>query len=417
MQPDPDAQTANKVPPPLSPASNLKPSARRNLAILLSLCLGLFLVDAALSFIDDSLILFCGFHGFSIIRELTSTFAFLMTIGLYVLMGLTPMVPNRLFLPIPLFPLVAMLAVFPFAIYCYGQLQEVTVGLSACQVVLGLVILRWSQGGIKFSWPLVPETKLGGRGFSWVNLSVFVLATIFVLIPAVLIYLLLCTTMAVDHFSEGFMALHPSGFTVQVRKYVRNDGKVIELFPMSHIADAGFYQQVSQTFPSNSIILMEGVTDKENLLTNKLSYKRMAKSLGLSEQKLKFKPTQGELVRADVDVDQFTPETIDILNLVTLVHAKGLKPEIVQKLLQYSPSPEMETRLLDDLVRKRNQHLLDEIQSHLPLSDNIMVPWGVAHMPGLAKEIQKIGFHLDETHEYMVIRFGGPRNQSEIAKP
>jgi len=233
----------------------------------------------------------------------------------------------------------------------------------------------------------------------------------------VLIYLLLCTTLAVDHFSEGFMALHPGGFTVEVRKYVRNDGKTIELFPMSHIADARFYQQVSQTFPSNSIILMEGVTDKNNLLTNKLSYKRMAKSLGLTEQKQEFTPIQGEWVRADVDVSQFTSDTIDILNLVTLVHAKGLKPEIIQKLLQYSPSPEMETRLLDDLVWKRNQHLLEEIQSHLLLSDNIMVPWGVAHMPGIAKEIQKLGFHLDETHDYMVIRFGGLKNQSKVAKP
>jgi len=46
-----------------------------------------------------------------------------------------------------------------------------------------------------------------------------------------------------------------------------------------------------------------------------------------------------------------------------------------------------------------------------------MVPWGVAHMPGIAKEIQKLGFHLDETHDYMVIRFGGLKNQSKVAKP
>jgi hypothetical protein len=42
----------------------------------------------------------------------------------------------------------------------------------------------------------------------------------------------------------------------------------------------------------------------------------------------------------------------------------------------------------------------------LPQSDNIIVPWGAAHMPGLAKEIQKSGFRLDETREYVVIRFG-----------
>ncbi len=164
MQPDPhpasfEDQAASKVPPPLAPASNLKSGSSRNLAILLSLCLGLFLVDAAVSLIDDSLSLFYGFHGFSIVRGLTSILASLMAIGVYVLMGLTPMVPKRLFLSISLFPLAGILAVFPFAIYCYGRLQQVAVGLSVCQVIIGLAILWWSQGGIKFSWPLVPENS------------------------------------------------------------------------------------------------------------------------------------------------------------------------------------------------------------------------------------------------------------------
>jgi len=422
MQPDPQPipfknQSASSVPPPLSPANNRKSGSGKNLSFLLSVCLGLFLVDAAVSFIDDSLILLCGSHGFSFIRELTSVLEFIMSAGVFALMALTPMVPKRLFLPIPLFTLATILAVFPFLIYCFGQLQQIDLGFSIFQVILGLALLRCSQGSLKFSWPLVPENRLGSRGFSWVNLSAFVLVTIFGLVPALLIYLLLCASMAVNHFSEGFMALRPGGFTVEVRKYVRNDGKMIELFPMAHVADAGFYRQVSRTFPSNSIILMEGVTDKDNLLTNKLSYKRMAKTLGLSEQRQEFTPNQGKWVRADVDVDQFTPETIGILNLVTLIHAKGLQPEIIQKLRQYSPSPEMEAGLLDDLVRKRNQHLLEEIQSHILLSDNIMVPWGVAHMPGIAKEIQKLGFQLSDTHEYTVIRFGGSGNQSKVVKP
>lgn len=402
------------VPPPLSPESNGKSGSMRNLfAILLSLCLGLFLADAVVSLLDDSLILFFGLHLLSALRGLTSIFAMFMAVGVYGLIGLTPMVPKRLFLPIPIFNLAAMLAVFPFVIYCYGRLQQVAWGISVCQVIVGLGILCWSQGGIKFRWPLVSVDKLGARRFSLRNLFVFVLVNVFVLLPAVIVYVFLCTALAVDHFSEGFMALRPNGFTVQVRKYVRNDGKTIELFPMSHVADARFYQKVSQTFPTNSIILMEGVTDDKNLLTNKISYQRMAKSLGLAEQHEKFVPSRGEMVQADVDVDQFSPDTIDLLNLVMLVHAKGLNPGIVQKVLQYSPSPHLEEQLIDDLLRKRNQHLLEEIQSHLPQSDNIMVPWGVAHMPGIAKEIQKSGFRLDETQEYFVIRFRGIGNQSK----
>jgi hypothetical protein len=404
--------------PPLLPELNLQSSPMRQLlAILLSLCLGLFLADAVVSFADDSLILFSGLHLFAGIRWIVCLFASLMAIVIYGLMGLTPMIPKRLFLPLTLFGLVAQLAAVPFLIYFYGRLQQVAWGISFCQVILGLWILYRVQGGFKFRWLLVAKNQLEVRRFSWRNLSVFVLINVFVLLPAIIVYLVLCTAVAVDHFSEGFMALRPGGFTVQVRKYVRNDGKMIELFPMAHVADAGFYQKVSQTFPTNSIILMEGVTDSKNLLTNKISYKRMATSLGLAEQKVTFAPSRGEMVRADVDINQFSPDTIDFLNLIMLVHSKGVNAGNMQKLMQYSPPPHFEEELFDDLLKKRNQHLLDEIQSHLVQSDNIMVPWGVAHMPGIAKEIQKSGFRLDETQEYMVIRFRGIGSQGKSTRP
>lgn len=413
-----DNPQSGGVPPPLLPETNRKSgSARQVFAFLLSLCLVLFLVDAVISLADDSLILLGGLHPLSGLRGLTSFFATLMAVGVYGLIGLTPMVPKRLFLPIPLFNFVAILAAFPFMIYCFGRLRQVGWGISVCQVIVGLGILYWSQGGFGFRWPLVPVDRLGVRAFSWRNLSVFVLVNVFVLLPAVIVYVFLFTALSVDHFSGGFMALRPNGFSVQVRKYARNDGKTIELFPMSHIADARFYQKVSQTFPTNSIILMEGVTDENNLLTNKITYKRMAKSLGLAEQHEKFAPTRGEMVLADVDVDQFSQETIDFLNLAMLVHARGLTPEILQKLIQYSPPTHFEKELIDDLLKKRNQHLVEEIQSQLSQTDNIMVPWGVAHMPGIAMEIQKSGFRLEETQEYIVIQFRSNGNQSDGIKP
>jgi len=46
-----------------------------------------------------------------------------------------------------------------------------------------------------------------------------------------------------------------------------------------------------------------------------------------------------------------------------------------------------------------------------------MVPWGAAHMPGIAREIIKSGFHLAETREYMVIRFRGVDNQGKEDRP
>jgi hypothetical protein len=386
---------------------------KKLLSILLSLCLGLFLASGAVSVVDDSLVLLFGLHLLTMMSEILTFIAMLMAMLVYGLMGLTPMIPKRVFLPVTLFYVAALLAGFPILICYYDRMVQIDWILSFCQVILGLGLLWWLWGGLKFRWPIVEDKHLGDRGFSWLNLVVFVLANVFGLLPAVMVYLYLCAAVAVDHFSEGFMALRPNGFTVQVRKYVRSDGKMIELFPMAHIADAGFYQKVSQTFPTNSIILMEGVTDENNLLTNKITYKRMAKTLGLAEQHEKFEPTRGEMVMADVDVDQFSHDTIDFLNLAMLVHAKGLTPGNVQKLMEYSPPNHFEKELIDDLLKKRNQHLVEEIQSQLSQTDNIMVPWGVAHMPGIANEIQKSGFRLEETEEYMVIRFRETGNQGK----
>ena len=75
------------------------------------------------------------------------------------------------------------------------------------------------------------------------------------------------------------------------------------------------------------------------------------------------------------------------------------------KLLQFSPPPHFEEQLWDDLLRKRNRRLLDELQARLPNASQFVLPWGVAHMPGLAEEITASGFRLQETRDYTVIRF------------
>jgi hypothetical protein len=161
---------------------------------------------------------------------------------------------------------------------------------------------------------------------------------------------------------------------------------------------------------------MEGVSDDGNLLTNKISYKRMAQTLGLAEQKETFAPSPQAVVRADVDVGVFSSETIHFLNLIMLFHAKGMTAENISKLSQFTPPPGFERQLFDDLLVKRNEHLLGEIRSHLETSDNIMVPWGVAHMPGLAREIEKAGFHLSETRDLLVIPFGSRGKSETVGK-
>jgi hypothetical protein len=412
------------APPALAGASSAPPpnpdrqpvAARSFLAILLSLCLGLFLADAVVSLVTSSLSLFFGIDALSAIGGLVSFFALLIAVVVYGLMGLTPMIPKRLFLPLTLFYPVSLLASLPFVIYYYGRLQGLDLGLSLCQVILGLVIFCGVQGGLKFRWPLVAREQLEDRRFSLRNLCVFLMANVFVLLPAALVYLVLCGALAADHFSEGFVVLRPAGVTVRVRKYVRNDGKTIQLFPMIHVAESDFYRKVLQSFPTNSIILMEGVTDDKNLITNRVSYKRMAKALHLGEQHEEFKPDRGEMVRADVDVSEFTTNTIDVLNLVMFIHSKGLNAGTLLMLTQYKEPPNLQELLFDDLLKKRNRHLLEQIHARLSQSDHIIVPWGAAHMPELSKEILKSGFRLEDTQDYVAIRFHSSGSQGAYEK-
>jgi uncharacterized protein YbaP (TraB family) len=92
------------------------------------------------------------------------------------------------------------------------------------------------------------------------------------------------------------------------------------------------------------------------------------------------------------------------------VHARGLNSSTVLLLTQFSPPPDLEQQLFDDLLLKRNEHLLKELRERLPHADHFVVPWGAMHMPGIEKEIQKSGFKLIETHDHVSIRFG-PRGK------
>lgn len=412
---------AQPIEPGKAPAkiSASKPSggfwrARHLVAVILSAGLGLFLADALISVVDDTFILIFNMHVLAAVRGIVGFFSVLIGLLIYALMGITPMISKRRFFLVALFNPLAALVALPCWIYLYGRIQSVIWVISIIQLLCAVAILCMVQGGFKLKMPLVPEERLNPRGFSWLNLVGFVVGNALVLLPAVALYLFYCGTLAVGHFSEGFVALHPGGLNVQVRKYVRNDGKSVFLYPMAHVADRNFYQTISQSFPTNSIVLMEGVTDRENLLTNHITYKRMAATLGLSEQQKEFRPNEEQIERADVDVNEFTTNTIGFLNLVMRIHSKGLDAQTLMELMSFSPQPGFEKELFDDLLGKRNRHLLDELQKRLPETENVIVPWGAAHMPGIAKEIQKDGFRLEESREYTVIRFGRSRDRSVV---
>lgn len=419
----PPLSEAVSVPPPLETpppilTGNPQP-ARRNdfLAMVLSLSLGLFLADATISLLDDGLAaILSGRHPLAVVRGLIGLPSFFVQALVYLLMAFVPTIPKRYFLPVTLFDPVSALVLMFLMVYFFAHLQQITLFFSLAQLILGLAILCRLQGGFKLQWPLVPPGKLNYRPFSGGNLAGFALVNLLVLLPGAILSVGLCASLAVGHFSEGFMALGWNGISVIEKKYVRDDGKTIQLYPMAHVGEADFYDNISRAFPTNGIVLMEGVTDEDHLLTNKLSYKKMAQSLGLSEQKETFAPKPGQSVRADVDINQFSKTTIDFLNFATMFHSKGVNSETIAKMSQYAPKPGLDQILIHDLLTMRNAHLMEEIKSHLKGSDHLVVPWGAAHMPGISHEVEKLGFHAAESNRYVVIAFGHHAAKKSVEK-
>jgi len=177
------------VPPPLIPSPpplpTRQPWLRPFLSILLSVCLGLFLADGLFSVLDNSLALGFGTHLLAGMRGTISFCAFFVGMLVYATMGLTPAIPKRVFLPLSLFSPAALLAFLPISIYFYRGVQRIGLVVSLFQVLLGLGVLFWLAGGLRFRWPLVKEPALKTKLFSWGNLAGFLLVNIFVLLPLV----------------------------------------------------------------------------------------------------------------------------------------------------------------------------------------------------------------------------------------
>jgi hypothetical protein len=386
-------------PPPL-PAHSTGPSL---LANLLSLALALFLAVGVLGFLDDSLLLMdrrelSGFRALMVLLMLPAG------VLLYLMIALCPRIPKKTFIPVALFIPVTSVAVLPLLVYFHEWFLWIGWAVSLIHVLLGIALIRRHRRGGNIRWPFIDDPQLTGQGFRWTHFGAVAGAGALAIVPALVGGVLASATLAVDHFSAGFVALKPSGISMQVRTYVRDDGRSVLLVPMSHVGEPDFYQNLAASFPDDAVVLMEGVSDERKLFTPTRGYSKMAEAIGVVEQQQAFKP-KGRLVAADVDMSEFSPATIELLKNAMLIHSKGITEETMPLLMKPTPKG-LEKQLMDDILTKRNQHVLRVLHDHLPHAEQIVVPWGAAHMPGIAREIERSGFRLGETRDYLAIRFG-----------
>ena len=238
-----------------------------------------------------------------------------------------------------------------------------------------------------------------------------------------------------SHSTAGFARLAPKGLYMVERVYRRGD-QTVRLARMIHVGDKEYYDDVAgSVVPGRTIVLAEGVTDDKGKLRDKVDYGKVANLLGLTsqhelqfagrfideeafeasllrprEEKGKGKPGPADILRADVDVSAFRPETILFLNAIGEHLKENASPvEGIMSLNAWAEknvTPPMYEVIMDDILHRRNKVLLGHMDKALQRYDTVVVPWGALHMKEIEAEVLKRGFVLQEERKRMSVDFG-----------
>ncbi len=293
------------------------------------------------------------------------------------------------------------------------------------QLLLAILLLKLNRQLNQQSW-LFTRSQFSGPSFSGKNLLYFSLVNT-LLVPVALF--LICFSLVgnlIKTNTAGFVQLKPDGLYMTERIYQRND-KQIHLVGMIHLGQEEYYDDLTASIPGHrTLILAEGVSDKGNLLAERFSYGKIASLLGLaSQEKVNFpgklidaadldeeKPENQnvpDILRADVDLQQFSPHTLEVLNALAKYLLNADSPlqgyAAFNRWAEEHISPDSNKIIMADLITKRNQSVLGYLPKALNKYDTVIIPWGALHMQGIEKAVLAKGFHLKKSQTRQSINF------------
>jgi len=388
-----------------------------------NLYLMLYFLDAGLSLFDELLQIALGgaVPGVTALRGINALLVLLLSIIIFTILGFDRRLPKRVFLPLTLYAFWCSVGLWPLL----GMLPRATFALNAAfgQVFLSgvaVLMLRHFYGGIQ-----LPEALFVMRGFTWRNTLIFSAVNL-LLLPFIVVYTLMASVgVYVDQMTAGFMRMSPIGLYMVEQNYSRG-GQTVRLDAMMHIARSEYYQELVRSLPAaKTVILTEGVTDQDHLLTHRFDYSSVADLIGLTSQQTM--PLDGNLVdlehpestprdsskpdivRADVDLNSFRPESVAFLNVMgrTLFGDKPL-PEAMLEYNQWAEknlTPEVIDGLRKDILIHRNAVVIDTLKQSLKSYDTVVIPWGAMHMPEIEQAVLKQGFTPGARHERLSLDF------------
>jgi hypothetical protein len=222
-----------------------------------------------------------------------------------------------------------------------------------------------------------------------------------------------------EHKSGGYVSFTRSGIVAREAVLEKN-GKTVRLIGMMHVGEGRFYAALFSEFPAGALVLLEGVTDRENRLARDFSYRRMARALGLEEQQAlqailtrqgdatgADRRRRADLVHADVDLSEFSEVTIRFLREVAGLYGSQSVVEALGHLHAVTSefSDQEFAIVMADLIDRRNARVIAAFDSNAEAYDTVIIPWGALHMPGFERALEERGYRLVAVRSIPLVRY------------
>jgi hypothetical protein len=222
-----------------------------------------------------------------------------------------------------------------------------------------------------------------------------------------------------EQATARFVTFDAVGVQSGNREYRRGD-RSVHLVGMMHIGEGDAYRELFESFAGReTVVLEEGVTDEQGLLGGGRFYDQVAGGIGLDVQP-SFEVVASEspespsgepwpdVIRADVDAADFSPETIEFLGTVAKIYQS---PDLATAIERFNTSlgdvpPETTQIVVNDIIELRNTRLIDELLAALDSYERIVVPWGALHLPVIERVLVDEGFELHASSERRLVRYG-----------
>lgn len=241
----------------------------------------------------------------------------------------------------------------------------------------------------------------------------------------------------IEQESRGYLHFAADGLEVRETVMKKGDNEV-RLVGMVHIGEPEFYRQLYASIPPHALILAEGVTDRENRMKAKPSYDNAARGLGLQSQGefqsllagsnileagpavspaigappaaapvIPAAPGKPHVVFADVDVSELSPATLSFIQAAGSIFQSASLTQAMEKYMALTGRfTEAEIRsVMEELVKKRNEHALAAFDRHEARFKLIYLPWGALHMPDFEDRLVKRGYRPVSSRMIPIARY------------